>query len=393
MATEMETTPKTRRSFVRGGSAYALARRLGLESPTRSRRMLKVLVVIGITWLPLVLLSILEGHAFGEHQAVSLLHDSVIYSRFFFGVPLLILAQGFVEVGLLAQSRQFVESGLVTGHDRARFEDAEQEAVSARGSLVADVVMVTLALISSLVIKVWMGIGSAERGWIREGEAITFAGWWYFAVSLPLLTFHLLDWFWVYLLWARFMYRASRLDLKLTPTHPDQAGGLGFLGWGTISFAIVLLAVSAVMSGGFAHEILHRGSSLDQLKFHVIAFVAIAVGMVHLPLLFFSGRLARTRARGLMEYERLIGFHDRAFDDKWVSDPRAATESLLGNPDVSSLARLGEVFEHVKEMQVVPIDKRTIVALVTCALLPMAPLVGTTIPLKEIVIKLAELMA
>jgi len=57
----------------------------------------------------------------------------------------------------------------------------------------------------------------------------------------------------------------SRLDLELTPTHPDRAGGLGALGWGIASFALVLMAISAVISGGLAYEIVHRGSSLNIL--------------------------------------------------------------------------------------------------------------------------------
>ena len=55
----------------------------------------------------------------------------------------------------------------------------------------------------------------------------------------------------MFLLWAWFLFRVSRLDLELTPTHPDRAGGLGFLGWGLASFSLVLMAVSAVLSGSF----------------------------------------------------------------------------------------------------------------------------------------------
>jgi hypothetical protein len=164
------------------------------------------------------------------------------------------------------------------------------------------------------------------------------------------------------------------------------------LGWGLASFGGVLLAISAVLSGGFAYEIVHRGSSLSELKYHVIVFVVLALTIIHAPMLAFSGRLARCRFRGLLEFGALIGRHDRAFDEKWIERPDARPENLLGNPDVQTLANIANVFEHVDRMQLIPWDKKALAVLVAAALIPMIPLVGTAIPLTEILSKLAELM-
>ena len=67
-------------------------------------------------------------------------------------------------------------------------------------------------------------------------------------------------------------------------------------------------------------------------------------------------------------------------------------EGLLGSADVSSLADLGVVYEHVQRMQIIPFDKQATVILVLAALIPMIPLVGTAIPLAEILSKLGEFM-
>ena len=175
-----------------------------------------------------------------------------------------------------------------------------------------------LALATSIVARVVVALGAGESTWERSGAAITLAGWWYIMVSLPILFFFLLRWLWIFLLWALFLFRVSRLDLELTPTHPDHAGGLGFLGWGLASFALVLMAVSAVLSGSFAYEIVHRGSSLNILKYHLAVFVGLAIVILHAPLLSFTVRLAGCRFRGLREFGALIGEHDRAFDEKWI---------------------------------------------------------------------------
>jgi hypothetical protein len=388
MATDFEDPRPVRPSLVRGGPSYHLARGLGLEPPTPPRRLRKIVLLVLVTWVPLVLLSFLQG----QRVALPLLLDPVIYSRFLVVVPLLELAQIVVETSLAVQMRHFLDSGLVPERERPRFESAQDAVIRLRGSVVVEAVIAALSVIIPVVSRVVVKLGMGDSSWERLGTTITTAGWWYILVSLPILYFLLLRWVWVFLLWAAFLFRVSRLDLELTPTHPDRAGGLGFLGWGLASFAIVLLAVSAVLSGSFAGEILFRGSSLDRLKYHVIIFVGLAIVILHAPLLAFTGRLGRCRFQALLDFGTLSGCHDRAFDEKWVKPQGINRESLLGNPDVSSLADIAIAFEHVERMKLIPWDKKALIVLVLAALVPMIPLVGTAIPLTEILAKLGEFM-
>jgi hypothetical protein len=346
-------------------------------------------LLVLLTWVPLVLLSLFQV----GQVAIPLLHDPVIYSRFLFVVPLLELAQVVVETSLGVQMRHFLEAGLVTEPDRPAFESAKAALIRLRGSFMTEVVLAILALGVSIMSRVILKLAVDDSTWERMGTMITAAGWWYTLVSLPVLYFLLLRWIWVFLLWAAFLHRVSRFDLELTPTHPDRAGGLGFLGWGLASFAVVLLAVSAVLSGSLAGEILFRGSSLNQLKYHVVVFTVLAIAILHAPLLVFSGRLGRCRFRGLLDFGTLIGRHDRAFDEKWIKPRGADQAGLLGNRDASTLAAVGTVYEHVERMQFVPFDKKALLVLIAAALIPMIPLLGTAIPLTEILSKLGEFLA
>jgi hypothetical protein len=379
-------------SLVRGGLSYRVGERLGLAQPSTPRRILKALLLILVTWVPLLLLASAAGHAIGHSVAVPLLRDPVIYSRFLFVVPVLAIAEILVETSLGVQARHLLEAGIIPGHERPRFESAKTEVTQLRDSAIAQGVLLILAVAIPLATRLVVRVGSGESTWERAGTGTTMAGWWYALVSLPILVFLLLRWLWVFLLWAWFLFRVSRLDVELTPTHPDHVGGLGALGWGLASFAIVLLAVSAVVSGGLAYEIVHRGSSLSELKYHVMVFAVLALVSIHAPLLAFSGRLARCRFRGLLNFGALIGRHDRAFDKKWIDRTDASPEGLLGSADVQSLAAIATVFEHVDRMQLIPFDKKALAVLIAAVLIPMIPLLGTAIPLTEIVSKLAELM-
>jgi len=371
------------------GPSFRLAQHFGFNRPDRPRRIRKILLLILVTWMPLVLLSLLAGHAFDDRVVVGLLRDPVILSRFLFVLPLLALAEVVVARSLNVQARQFLASGVVPAGEAVKLEAAKAEALRLRESVVAEGVILVLAVTTTIIMRVVVRLGSGDSTWERTGTGITLAGWWYILVSLPILFFFLLRWLWIFLIWSRFLFRISRLGLELTPTHPDRAGGLGFLGWGLASFGLVLMAISAVLSGSLAYEIVHRGSSLNILKYHIMIFVVLAIVILHAPLLVFTGRLARCRFRGLLDFGSLIGNHDRAFDEKWL---KSQSSSLLGSADVGSLAHMSPVYEQVERMQLLPWDKQALIVLVAAALIPMVPLLGTVTVLTEILSKLAKFM-
>ena len=379
-------------ALARGGFAHALAKRLGLEPPTPARRLLKVSLLVLSTWLPLVFLSALSGHAWSGHVSIPLLLDPVVHTRFLFVVPLLELAQIVVETSLRVQMRHFLSSGLIPERQREEYKAVVAEITRLRNAPIVELAIAIVAILFSLLIRTVGNLEIAGSSWQRVGRAITPAGWWYILISLPVLYFFLLCWLWLFVLWAWFLFRVSRLDLELTPTHPDRAGGIGFLGWGMASFGLVVMAVSAVLAGSLAREIVHGGSSLDDIKYHVIIFVVIAVVILHAPLLVFTGRLARCRFRGLLDFGNLIWAHDHEFDEKWIRNPSSKQENLLGSRDVASLGAIARAFEHVDQMLLLPFDKKASLVLVVAAVLPMIPLLGTSIPLGEILKTLGEFL-
>src|SRR5262249_47381555 len=160
-------------------------------------RLLKIFLLVLLTWVPLLVLSLLRGHAYGHRVAVPLLHDPVIYSRFLFVVPLLELAQYLVEASLNVQMNHFLQSGLVPEGDRPSLESARNEVIRLRGSIAAEVVLAVLSVIVCVAARVVFRRGIESSTWERVGTTITPAGWWYILVSLPVLGFFLARWIWI----------------------------------------------------------------------------------------------------------------------------------------------------------------------------------------------------
>ena len=205
----------------------------------------------------------------------------------------------------------------------------------------------------------------------------TLAGWWLGCVSLPFVQFILLRWYFRLLIWTRFLWQVSRIDLRLVAIHPDRAGGLGFLSTVTYAFAPLLAGQGVLLAGVMANKIFYAGAKLTDFKLELLAMVIMMLFFVLAPLLVFTPRLARTKRIGLVEYGGLAQRYVREFDQKWLRDGATTDEPLVGSGDIQSLADLGNSFEIVKGMKPVPFGKETLLQLAVISLAPVAPLVLT----------------
>src|SRR3954462_3622276 len=118
-------------------------------------------------------------------------------------------------------------------------------------------VVVEICLILLVVIigpMVWRNQAAIQSStWYADVEgarmSLTLPGYFYRYVSLPLFQFILLRWYFRLFIWYRFLWKVSRLKLNLIPTHPDGAGGLGFLTGTAHALAPLLIAQSALLAG------------------------------------------------------------------------------------------------------------------------------------------------
>jgi hypothetical protein len=95
---------------------------------------------------------------------------------------------------------------------------------------------------------------------------------------------------------------------------------------------------------------------------------------------------------GLREYGALAQRYVRQFDSKWLRGSTSPEEPFLGSADIQSLADLSNSFEIVKSMNLVPFTKETVLQVGVMAVVPIAPLVLTLIPLEELLKKLFSIL-
>jgi len=378
-------------SLVAGGPLHWIEQRLGLTKPGSLGLVRRAGVAVLVTWVPLLILSAVEGLAIGHRVKLPLLYDFAAYTRLLIAVPLLIVAEGIVERHVAGVAMHLMHSELLPDSERPRFKRALDQCGALRDSVLAEGLLLMLTGVSVVVARSQFPFPfSSWRSIVTDSVHVrTFAGWWYLIIGVGLLQFLLWRWLWRLVIWYRLLWLVSRLDLRLIPTHPDRAAGLGFIGEAQRSYWIIVFAMSAATSGVLADEIVHAGVPLQSYEIAVAAYVAMALVVFLGPLLMFLPSLVEAKRKSLHDYSALAVIHHQMFDRKWVHGDNPAGDSVLGTPEISSLADLGNAYDVLDRMRPVPFDPADALVLAAAALVPMAPLLLTVMPLD----KMLELMS
>jgi len=380
-------------SLVLGGPLFQVLRRAHLEGDHLELLYRRLFIIPSIAWLPLLLLASL-GPVAGSDGRLSFLHDVEVHVRFLVALPILIAAELIVHRRLSPVVYRFVERRIVLPEDSSPFHRAIESAMRLRNSIAAEVALLAGVYIFGL----WLWNDRIPIGtptwYARAGGrwSLTPAGIWYVFVSIPIVQFILLRWYFRFFIWFRFLWRISRIHLNLIPSHPDRCAGLGFLGKSSYAFGPILFAQGAMLAGLVASRVLYRGESLLSFKLQIGGFVAFFVIAILGPLVMFTPRMAAARRKGLADYGLLAQRYVEGFHQKWILSEPAPSEELLGTGDIQSLADLGNSYGLVRDMRVVPFGLDDISRLAAVTAAPFLPLLLTIWSPEELIMRIVKVV-
>jgi hypothetical protein len=373
-----------------GGPLQWLGRRLGLvRGETNTVRLGLALGLLA--WGVLVLLVLLQGSA----QRLLSLAVIGVHVRLLVAIPLFFVAETWVAPRMAEFVRNILASGLVPETELPALASSVRRVVRMKESWLAEAFFILLAFAWPLIGAIF-GLPGRTASWTailaQAGGKLTLINGWYLMFCLPLFRFLMLRWLWRLGLWVTFLRRVEKLKLHLVPTHPDGAAGLAYLGVVQAHFAPLVLAVSAVYAASFAESI-SSGTMVFEALYRLIPILLLLVAALFIgPLIMFSRKLWICRVTGLNEYMAMGSRYVHAFDRKWIRDEQASGESQLGTPDMQSLADLNTSLNVVRNMRLVPADRRLMVQLAACVIAPMLPLVFLKFPVDELAVRLFKML-
>jgi hypothetical protein len=383
-------------SIVLGGPLYQLLRRAHMAGDALELARRRILAFALVGWLPLLLLSLAQGRAWGGDVAVPFVKDIEVHVRFLVAVPLLIAAELLVHIRLRPVAGEFVARGLVPEESIERFRECLQSAFRLRNSIAAEVLML-LFVYGVGVPFVWRHYAGLEVGtWYAQatpdGPRLSAAGLWFACVSVPIFQFLLLRWYFRLVIWIRFLWQVSRIRLDISAMHGDRAGGLGFLNGTVYAFVPLLMAHGALLAGIVANRIFYAGATLMDARIEIAVVVVYLLVLVLLPLTVFAPQVNEAKRRASRIYGRLAQRYVREFESKWLPDGTPAGDTPLGAADIQSLADMNNALENVRSTRTIPVTRDAVVKLALATLVPLAPLVLTMIPAEELARRLMKLL-
>jgi hypothetical protein len=382
-------------SIILGGPLFQLLRRAHMSGDALELVRRRIVALATLAWLPLLVLTLVEGNAFGSAVAVPFLQDAEAHVRFLVAMPLLIVAELLVHLRMRPIANEFLLRGLVPPEMTERFRACLGSAMRLRNSVVAELAMLVI-IYSVGVPMVWQQLAALNvPTWYATGGSVshpTLAGVWYAYVSVPIFQFLLLRWYFRLAVWATFLWRVSRIPLQVTAMHADRMAGLGFLSTTVFAFIPLAMAHGALVAGIIANRIFHAGAQLTDSALEVAIVVVFLALLVLGPLVVFAPQVAKAKRDGARAYGKLAQRYAREFEAKWLPGGLPAGETALGTGDIQSLADLGNSVEALNSTRVVPITRQSIATLVIATLLPIAPLLLTVIPARELATRLLKLL-
>src|SRR6185436_7510342 len=212
--------------------------------------------------------------------------------------PAFVYAGVWVLPQLTRVVRQFLDADIIADHDRHHYE-----------ALVASTCRLIVARwVDAVILVVSFGLAVATTSrfypdsvpsWVApDGEARSLAGWWRMVVSQSLFQVMQGIWSWRLLLWVRFLFKTSRLDLNLVASHPDLMGGLRFVLMPLRGFSILAFGFGAIVAGSIAESVLVDGKPLYDYRYLVGAQVLTVLVVFAGPMMFLMGPLMRLQEWG-----------------------------------------------------------------------------------------------
>jgi hypothetical protein len=359
---------------------------MGLQGRRARDLFGRSIAVIAVTWLPMALFALNEGLVSAEIEARNFFADYAAYAQFLIALPLFIVAERVVSRNTREAAEDFLNTGVVNLADVPAVDAAHREVRRLRLAWLPEVVCALLAWTLAYFTFAPEFSDDTMVTWHTQysgaNRSLTWTGGWAMLVALPVLNYWWLRLAWKIVIWTRYLWRMSRLDLVLVAAHPDRTGGIGFISEVQAKFALVLFAYGiSNVAATIAYQVAIQDASLTlpPVWGPALGFVICAPLLFLVPLFMFTKQLFRTKRRSLTLYREQATRHALAFEARWLATD-AHDHAGAETAELTNLNNVATMFDRVEHMRVVPFDLRSASQLVASTLGSVA----TVLPLLRI---------
>lgn len=370
-------------SLVRGGPFYRVQEAIHLLTAERWNLGRRILLAICLGWVPLVLLTLF----FKPDTIGSLMRDYMVNFRLLIAVPILLAGQVMMDDVFRMMIAHIRDAELLPSPEEAKMDLTISRLIRLRDSFIAEAVIVAISYAN--MAGVMASRLAIAQGWalsdVGSGYHLSSAGWYSVLVSQLIYRFLIGISLWKWCLWVFFLFRLSRLDLQLIPTHPDKHGGVGFLGMSPLAIAPTVFAICGAIGATWRTLILKHEAHLMNFKIDAFILLVIMLIVAMGPLVLLVPKLGRLYRQGILQYGTLGQLHSVDFHKKWILNRKGHEDELLTAPEISTLTDYASSYENVGKLLPFPLDRGGMIGLVLAIVIPLMPVVLAEVPFVTVV--------
>jgi hypothetical protein len=272
----MPTTSEPQEAIFESGPFPHIQKSLGLFRPLARAVGARAAVIVLLGWFPLVVLTLADALS-GSGSVTALLMDIGTHARSLIAAPLFVLCESICLQRLQVITNHFREAHLIRHEDLPAFHRLIEKCKSLLNSTLLEVLAIVVAYTIVVLILRYVPTRVMPAWFALNGSShlMSWAGWWYTVVSFPLLVILVFSWLLRVLIWGWFLFKVSRMNLRLIPSHPDHASGLRFLNAQLFAFMPLAFTFGIIGAGAVANRIAYHGGGVPELKRTVIGLVVL----------------------------------------------------------------------------------------------------------------------
>jgi len=381
-------------SLSEGGPFYK-----ALESAKLVRHPWKIaLISLCITWIPLVIITAANGTLYSG-TSMPFLKDAAIQGRLLLAIPLLIMMRLSIDTKVNSVIH-YISDALMGPEERQLIvSTAIYRAKRLTYSALTEIIILVIVIIYTISLVQSNTFGELQGGsesWmaasLASNQKLSLAGHWAIFISIPIFQFLFFRWVWRYFVWMLLLFRLSKSRLQLRPTHADKAGGLGIIMFGQRSFNMLFVAAGLVVSGELIVRLMKDQNSFITIRNECIGFIIICVILILLPMLFFMGKLLKTKHEALLDLSKLSATMSAKFEGEWLNEQPIEKRISDSQVDPSMLFDYAGVFDSVQQMRTFPVTIRDVIGLTIPLIIPFVPLLVIHFSVVELLQQILKLL-
>ena len=362
------------------------------------KRVLLGFIAICLTWLPLVILCAIDGKLFSG-TGLPFVKDIAIQGRILIGIPMLLLIKPFVY-SRIPRVLKYISEVLIAPEDRDQFISGAlrktKKNTDSGWSEIFIFLLVTIFAIGPTGQITSFISQHQSASWLFDenngNNVLSMAGNYAQYISKPVFQFLLLRWLLRYLIWIALIFRISKMDLNLKPTHPDGSGGISMIFLAQRNFILFFIVCGMVIATVMINLLNDKMVTFEAIQIEILGYIIFSIFLILFPLLFFSRKLIRTKYEGQLELSRAATNLSKKYEEQWVkpmgNEKRIAEDTV----DPSMQVDYSGVYILLQELRIIPVRFGDIGIMAVSLFIPFIPIFFIQFSVVEILQKLIGLL-